>query len=76
MDVARREAGRPGSGACSWAQANRDEARAVRKRERQAALRELRAEHDDMNEFAREVCDKGVCVSMGEGRRLFQQLEG
>jgi len=75
MDAIRREAGRPGDGARSWAMANRDEARACRKRERQAALRELRSSHEDATEFAREACGKGVCVSMGEGRRLFQSLD-
>lgn len=76
MDAIRKEAGRPGNGARSWAQANKDEARAIRKRERQAALRELRSEHDDMNQFARVLCENGTCVSMAQGRRMFQQLEG
>jgi hypothetical protein len=74
MDITRKEAGRPGNGARSWAQANRDEGRAIRKRERQAALRELRSECDDMNQFAKKLCEDGTCVSMSQGRRMFLQL--
>jgi hypothetical protein len=37
-------------------------------------LRELRKEHEDSTEFAREACDEELCCSMAEGRRLFNNL--
>jgi hypothetical protein len=76
METTRRQGGRPGNGARSWAMANRDEGRACRKRERQAALRELRSECGDMNQFAKKLCEDGICVSMAQGRRIFQTMEG
>ena len=37
-------------------------------------LRELKKQHEDSTEFAKDACDEGFCVSMAEGRRLFNNL--
>lgn len=39
-------------------------------------LKELRVESDDMDEFVKQAAEENLTVSMGQGRRLWSQLEG
>lgn len=38
-------------------------------------IREIAKSHDDANQFAKELANKGLIVSMAEGRRLWYGMK-